>query len=405
MGSTTRPSFERSSSSDDWKAQPALESPRDGKISSSDEETPEDAVGFKSSSKASGPRHKGRQSSVHDLVDLWGGGVVQTRERWKDEVPNSSTDSPHEKPLKSRSIAVPSATKFNATSPQHLQAPAPNSGVVEVPRSPSRSPNRRSPKSHVKQMSAVNSTTNTPTSSSRGRPQSLLLFPMSKSTSDGKVDTPATPSGLSVPQDGSRAGGTRRPSITDMVQRYEAIGRVASPGPLPLSKSGVLPGIVPVTTGRTLQQSLHSPLASKLSPSRVAPTSDDVSQAVDSDKRQLPVNAKPRYTGPTDKLGDTSRGQSSISGLPASSSSKLLSHSSSRGGIDGLPSPAANAPAPPEEDRRSPSPEKPYQGVGKLIDQWQRKSEASHGPTGSTPRRGFTAKRAGLVGGSINRDN
>jgi len=234
----------------------------------------------------------------------------------------------------------------------------------------------------------VNSTSGTPTAASRARPQSLLVFPISKSTSDGKLDTPATPSGLSIPQDGSRVGAPRRPSITDMVQRYEAIGKVSSPG-------------------RALQQSLHSPVAPKAS-SRVAPTStsDDISPAVDTEKRQLLINPKPSYTGPTEKWADTSRRQNSVSGLPTTSSSKLLSHGSPQGGIDGLPSAttlAAKATTSPEEDPRPPSPEKPYQGVGKLIDQWQRKSEeVSRVPI---PRRGFTTKRAGLVGGSVNRDN
>lgn len=402
--SATRSSRERPSS-DDWKTQPTLESPREGRMSSSDEETPEDAVGFtvsKSAEKTPDPRHKGRQSSVYDLVDLWGGGVVQTRERRKDAISNPSTDLPNDsvmKPHKSRSIALPSATKFNTASPQHLQAA--NSGAIEVPRSPSRSPNRRSPNSHMKQMSAVNSTPGTPTAASRGRPQSLVVFPMSKSTSDGKLDTPVTPSGLSVPQDGSRAGGARRPSITDMVQRYEAIGKVASPGALPLPKPAAASGITSTITGRSLQQSLHSPVTSKFSPSRVAPTSDDLSSAVDADKRQSLTNPRPSYTGSTDKRADAPTSQSSVSGLPTASSSKLLSLSSSQGGIDGLPS-AMGLNLPPGEDPRAPSPEKPYQGVSKLIDQWQRKSEeTSRGPA---PRRGFTTKRAGLVGGGVGRD-
>lgn len=404
-GYANRSTFQRSSSSDDWRIQPPLESPRDGKMSSSDEESPEDVVGFRASKsveKASGRRHKRRQSSVHDLVDLWGGGVVQTRERRKDALPNPDAPETVTKPPKSRSIAVPSAAKLTASSPQHLQAA--RSGTLEVPRSPSRSPSRRSPSSHVKQVSAANLIPGTPTAVSRGRPQSLLVFPTSKSTSDGKSDTPMTPSGLAVPQDSSRVGGPRRPSITDMVQRYEAIGKVASSGPLPPAKSPVAPGITSTPTGRTLQQSLHSPMASKISPARVHPTPDDAYRTVDAEKRQLHINPRPSYTGPTEKLVDGSRSQSSVSGLPTTSSSKLLSRSSSQGGIDGLPSVTslAGKVATPEEEPRSPSPEKPYQGVGKLIDQWQRKSEeASRGPV---LKRALTTKRAGLVGG-VNRDN
>ncbi|KAG9314151.1 hypothetical protein JVU11DRAFT_4937 [Chiua virens] len=404
MGSAIRPSFQRSSSD-----KPALESPRQRQMSSSDEASPEDVAVFKASrsvEKASRPRHKGRQSSVHDLVDLWGGGVVQTRERPKDSTPNPSTELPQStvtKPQKNRSIAVPSVTKLNTASPQHL--PVANSGAIEVPRSPSRSPNRRSPNSHMKQMSAVNSPSSTPATASRGRPQSLLVFPMSKSTSDGRSDVPVTPSGLSVPQDGSRAGGSRRPSITDMVQRYETIGKVApSPGHLPLPKSAMTPGVSPVITGRASQQSLHSPKASRFSPSRVTPTQDEDS-AVDTDERQLFISSRPSHAGLTDKAAEASRNQSSVSGLPTSSSSKLLSHNpSSQGGIDGLPSMTLAATVSAPSGRRSPSPEKPYQGVGKLIDQWQRKSEeVSRNPAPS--RRGFTPKRAGLVGGGIHRDN
>ena len=407
-GSATRPTFERSSSSDDWKTQPTLESSRAGIMSSSEDESPEDAVGFrpsKSVEKASGQRRKGRQSSVHDLVDLWGGGVVQTRERRKD-IPNASTDPPHDsvtKPPKGRSIAIPSVAKFGTSSPQHLQVA--HSGAIEVPRSPSRSPKRRSPSSHVKQMSAVNPTSGTPTGASRGRPQSLFVFPTSKSTSDGDMDTPVTPSVLSVPQDGSRVGGSRRPSITDMVQRYEAIGKVGSPGPLPLPKSTVPPGITSTATGRALPQPLPSPAASKLTPSRIPPSSEDDSVAVDTEKRQLFINPKTSVTGLAEKIADASRSQTSVSGLPTASSSKLLSHSSTQGGVDGLPSgmTVAAKVTTPEEDPRPPSPEKPYQGVGKLIDQWQRKSEeASRGPV---PRRGVTTKRAGLVGGAVSRDN
>ena len=403
-----RPSFERSSS-DNRNTKPVLESSRDGRMSSSDEESPEDAAGFvasKSTEKPSGPKHKRRQSSVHDLVDLWGGGVVQTRERRKDEVPNPSTDPPHDsvaKPHKNRSITVPSSTKLNTSSPQRLQAM--NSGAIEVPRSPSRSPNRRSPSSHMKQMSAANSTSGTPTAPSRGRPQSLLVFPMSKSISEGKSDAPVTPSGLSVPQDGSRASGARRPSITDMVQRYEAIGKVSSPGSHSLPRSVMAPG-ASLTPTRGLQPSLHSPIASKLSPSRAAVSSEDPSSTIDTDKRQLPTNSRPDYTGSRDKPADAPRSQNPVSGLPIPSSSRLLSYSSSQGGVDGLPSavvPAANGTTPPEEDGRSSSPEKPYQGVGKLIDQWQRKSEEASRSPG--PRRGLTTRRAGLAGSGVGRDS
>lgn len=51
-------------------------------------------------------------------------------------------------------------------------------------------------------------------------------------------------------------------------------------------------------------------------------------------------------------------------------------------------------------DTRSPSPERPYQGVGKLIDQWQRKTAESEATRTPAPKRGgLASKRAALVNG------
>ncbi|KIK99482.1 hypothetical protein PAXRUDRAFT_8860 [Paxillus rubicundulus Ve08.2h10] len=411
-GSVTRPPAGRSSSSENWKAPPTLESPREGKMSSSDEDSPEDVVAFMASrSAAKGParRHKGRQSSVHELVDLWGGGVVQTKERRKDSTSSTSIDPPGDfgsELHRSRSVAAPSTMYPRASSPQQIQP-----RVIEVPRSPSRSPNRRSPKSHTKQMSAVTPGSAVSMPASRGRPQSLLMFPMSKSVSDGKQDTPSTPSGLSVPEDGTRKNGSRRTSITDMVQRYEAIGKVAGPGPPTLSKPGGLKvtttGAASTAVGRPSLQPANSPITSKFTSSRFVPASEDPASGVQTDKRQSPTIPRTSFTGQADKSADLLRNHSSLTGLPTSSPSKMLFPGASQGPFDGLPplptGSAAKVIAPPEEDLRTPSPDKPYRGVGKLIDQWQKKSEEAHGPP--VPRRGFAPKRAGLVTGSVSRNS
>jgi len=58
-------------------------------MSSSSDEGPEDANGFtppKVPKRNGSKRRKGRQSSVHDLVDLWGGGVVHLKEKEKEKV-------------------------------------------------------------------------------------------------------------------------------------------------------------------------------------------------------------------------------------------------------------------------------------------------------------------------------
>jgi len=373
---------------------------REGKLSSSDEESPEDALGIapsKLAQRGSVRRRKGRQSSVHDLVDLWGGGVVQTKERLKDVAQDSVirglSEDADVNPRSS--IAVPSAMKPSASSPRRMQArTSQGSGNAELPRPPSRTSDQcRSPVSHTKQLSAFNSSIPPAPSSSHARPQSLLLFPVTKPISDGKSDTPPTPGGLSVPQDGSRKNGVRRTSITDMVQRYEAINASVKTGghgsSLPKSPSLKLgPQITSsVATTRSTQPSNHSPSVSRFNSSRPA---EDLSLNKDADKWVSPGVLT--TTSSTDV-------STCVTGLPNGPSCKLLPSSTGRlGPIDGLPSPSITnkAAAPPEEQRRSPSPEKTYQGVGKLIDQWQKKSEEADSARSQVPRRGYVTRRAGL---------
>ncbi|KAI5982741.1 hypothetical protein EDD15DRAFT_2377322 [Pisolithus albus] len=224
--------------------------------------------------------------------------------------------------------------------------------------------------------------------SSHTRPQSLLLFPVSKAVSDGKLETPSTPTGLSVPQDGFRKNGTRRTSISDMVQRYEAINaniKTTGHGPpstIPKPSGLKISPVVPSSsTGtRPAQITVHSPSVSRFHSSRASELS---SPNKDADKgRSLSSSTVPC--------------SSELStGLPSSSSSTFLSSSERPGLVNGLP--AVHSVVPSEEHRRSPSPEKPYQGVGKLIDQWQRKSEEAESTRGPLPRKGYTPKRAGLV--------
>ncbi|KAH7886020.1 hypothetical protein F5I97DRAFT_1189889 [Phlebopus sp. FC_14] len=404
--------------SDQWKPSSAFGSPLESKMSSSDDESPEDAVRFMpSAEKGSTRRRKGRQSSVHDLVDLWGGGVVQTKERKKDSVPSAVIDTSKDlgaKLQKHRSITVPSHMKTGTSSTQRLQIQA--LGAIEVPRSPSRSPDRRSP-SHVKQVSAIVSSTSAstgPTPPSQARPQSLLVFPVSKSISDGKLDTPTTPSGLSVPQDGSRKDGSRRTSITDMVQKYEANLKGAGAGPpliAPKPAGLKLAGKdrLPAPAGRSpVQAPLNTLTVSKCIQSQPSGHTSEDNPGANLDKRQAPIGLrKPSITSQGEKA-DKSRSQGSAAGIPSGTSNRVLASGASQGRIDGLPSVpmplALKATLPSEEGPRSPSPDKPYRGVGKLIDQWQKKSEGemAHGPA---PRRSFVVKRAGLVSNDISQDS
>ncbi|KAG1825667.1 uncharacterized protein BJ212DRAFT_1443739 [Suillus subaureus] len=433
QGVTSQPSKRPSQDdSDRWRAIPISESPKPTKIhdSSSDgEEEPEDAVGWGKLVEKTGSsrrrKTRGRQSSVHDLVDLWGGGVVQTKERPKDSIHSPAvaafSDPTREigvKLQKSRSIAVSSMARPRPVSPRMQSQPSELNASQR--RSPSRSPKRPLP--HTKQASAANtpSSGNTPVSSFRARPQSMLAFPMSKSTSDGKTDTPSNPTGLSVPEDNSRKHGARRTSITDMVQRFEAIGgKVRGPGPgsgppvmtpkstglkMPTSSTGI--GRAVDVTGT----SPSSPLVSRFTASRViTPAPEESGPGVDSGKpRPSAIDlARAALAGQDQSKADMNL-RNSVVGLPSGTPSRFTSGSSRTGPLDGLSVSlpfSSPKPSTPLEEPRSPSPDKPYQGVGKLIDQWQRKTEVDS-PRAPIPRRGdFTPKRAGLVSGEVGKDS
>ncbi|KAG2360626.1 hypothetical protein BDR07DRAFT_1411844 [Suillus spraguei] len=372
-GTTLQPSKRPSQDdSDRWRAVPISESPKPTKMhdSSSDgEQEPEDAT---SSSRRR--KTRGRQSSVHDLVDLWGGGVVQTKERPKDSVHSPAvaafSDSTRDfwcQTTKSRSIAVSSMARPRPASPRMQSQPSePN---VSQRRSPSRSPKRPLPQ--TKQASGANtpSSGNTPVISSRARPQSMLAFPISKSTSDGKTDSPSNPTSLSVPEDNSRKHGARRTSITDMVQRFEAIGEKArGPGSGP-------PAIIPKSIGVKMPTSSTGigravdVTVSRFTASRaVTPAPEGLDPGVDSGK-------------PRPSAIDLAR-----AALAAQDQNKA--NMNIRNPVVSLPSGTPSRFTPGSSVGRT--------GVGKLIDQWQRKTEADS-PRAPIPRRGgYTPKRAGL---------
>ncbi|KAG0702737.1 hypothetical protein DFH29DRAFT_999123 [Suillus ampliporus] len=435
QGVTPQPSKRPSQDdSDRWRAIPISESPKAAKMqdSSSDEEQgPEDAVGFgpgKLVEKTGSSRRRktrGRQSSVHDLVDLWGGGVVQTKERPKDSVHSPAVAAFSEptrdfgvKLQKSKSIAVSSVAKPRPISPRmQLQPSEPNTSQR---RSPSRSPKRAPAFPQTKQASGafIPSSSPIPISSSRARPQSMFAFPMAKPASDAKMDTPSNTTGLSVPEDNPRKHGARRTSISDMVQHYEAIvGKVRGLGP-------GSPVIVPKSTGLKMATSSavgravdvtgtspSSPLVSRFTASRVIASAEESGLGAEPEKpRPSAIDlARAALTGQDQSKADMSA-RNPVVGLPSGTSSRFMPGLSGgrAGPLDGLPaSPSFSSPKPaaPLEEPRSPSPDKPYQGVGKLIDQWQRKTEVDS-PRVPIPRRGgYTPKRAGLVSGGVGKDN
>ncbi|EGO04436.1 hypothetical protein SERLA73DRAFT_68122 [Serpula lacrymans var. lacrymans S7.3] len=339
--------------------------------SSSGEDGPDDAIGFappKLAEKTDPTRRrktKGRQSSVHDLVDLWGGGVVHTKERDK-----SCTQSPANtaftepvlgtKLQQSRSLAGTTFSKPRSTSPQPMLSRTldiPTHATTNSNPSPA-SPKRLSTSQHTKQMSTFKSTSSTAatvsTAPGRFRPQSMFVFPMSGSNSEGIVDIPSIPTGLAVPHDKSQGRTSRRTSITDMVQRYEAIGS-KDKGPA----SGLIPVVPTLAAFKT-----------------VNPSSAGVNRRSEEIKTQETSTSSTR----------------ALPSKPTLDTTQTLQPPN--------PSPTRRAPSP-VEDTRSQSPDKPYQGVGKLIDQWQRKTADNGVPRDPVSRRGGILKRGPVSGGAL----
>ncbi|CAL1694653.1 unnamed protein product [Somion occarium] len=389
-------------------------------------------------------RSKGRQSSVHDLVDLWGGGVDKDA-----KVPRSTS------PDKRSMIIMPSSTsKPRSSSPQPListatsdESPlATTTSRFMPPRPPSSQQHRRAPSTKPTPNARALPAPIPTASSGRARPQSMIVSPRSAPL-ESKANAPtrgslsssvsAQQQTLSPPAPDARSRrSARRSSISDMVQRYEAIGGRPGPGPpAPAAKPAGLSvkvastGVGGSTGGATSTDTgLSSPASAASRFPRLSPTSSPVlskaSLAVpdDSDHGQAITPAAIPVPSQKDVL---SRGRASpapsLSGLPtrgSASSSFMKNPDIHAAAVNGLPrgasplqisrpspgitsqepvpaSPTRKVVTPPEEPR-SPSPEKPYQGVSKLIDRWQRAVEESGEigvGKGAGPKRGSLSGR------------
>jgi AP2-associated kinase len=244
---------------------------------------------------------------------------------------------------------------------------------------------------------------------------------MAKNTPDGKMDTPPTTANLSVPEDNPRKHRARRTSISDMVQRYEAIGgksKGLGPGsPVIVPKSAGLKMSSSAASGRAVDitsTSPSSPLVSRFTASRISTPATEESGSGGAEARKPRPSAidlaRAALVGQDQSKTDSLKIRNAITGLPSGASGRLRPGSpvGRIGPLDGLPASPSFPPAKPAvplEEPRPPSPEKPFQGVGKLIDQWQRKTEVESSRV-HIPRRGsYTPKRAGLVSGGTGKDN
>jgi len=374
--------------------------PSAGSVSSDDgPEDPDGGFGTLKELRKSGrkkadvsSKQKRRQSSVHDLVDLWGGSNLLEKDKDKDKRTKPEPET-------SRSSFFPSGPDISSgltglprpSSPIH--APFQLSATDKTPTSsrfisPAVDPQRK-PTSSTVALRMVGPASRPSSSSNdqpqpRSRPQSMMIFPSSKSA--GGESGLSSPS-LAIPLDkeGLRTiSRSRRTSITDMVQRFEGVG---GPG---AAKSPSLTGVPPLSPSvpsksagfRPHQNESQNIGSSRTRFIKVSPTSSPViRQGLSLNVPEASGIGRPvSRTSPTHK---TSPRRSPIE-LGRSSSSQPTQ----------CLSPGDDTPEP-----TSPSPERPYPGVTRLIDQWQKKAEESN-PANARKPGGIGAKRFGVgVGG------
>ena len=292
--------------------------------------------------------------------------------------------------------------------------------------------------------------TSTSAHSGRSRPQSMIISPSSKGFSVEPPIASALPAisqgqqTLSPPSmDPKTIRRSRRSSVSNVVQHYEAIntGGSVRPSPVPpVSPSKPLTGLSVKVASAGAAVPLASANSNSTVPShgmaaipfpRISPTTSPVMP-----KASLAV---PDDNGNASAQRNSSRGRASPSppaGLPSRISSgfpyspKTAEYATGGGAISGLPPrraspfepikptatassyepsttviahpfPVRKATAPSTEDStdsasamRSPSPERPYKGVSRLIDRWQKAVDDSS----DSNRGGIAPRKAGTVG-------
>ena len=326
---------------------------------------------------------KRRQSSVHDLVDMWGGSnLLEKDKRNKPEAEAS------------RSSLLPSGpdTPSGVTGLPRSSSPAGpsfQSPITDKPFTSSRfvsptvEPERKSTSSAVasrmvNHTSRPSSSSNTQ-SKSRPRPQSMLIFP---SKSAGEPDLPQPSLAVPLDKEGVRTiSRSRRTSITDIVQRYEGIRGLGKESPSHPGKSPIFPS----TPSKPVDLKAHQSEGQNIGSShtrfiKVSPTNSPVIRQ----GLSLNVPEGDSVYRPGSRISPTKKTSPRRSPIE-------IGRSSSSQPQQNL---AEDGPEP-----KSPSPERPYAGVSRLIDQWQKKAEESN-PVGTRKPGGIGTKRFGVdVGG------
>lgn len=401
---------------------------RDTTSTTSSEDGPEDATGYgparfaatrlpvrveaKETGDAGGHRRhrsKSRQSSVHELVDLWGGREGRTKSSGGGNGPSPPTgpkpiaQEPEDISSSSKALLFPPAgqsSKSRSASPSPLISPSISTDSTRP--DPDLTSSTRSSPRHRKQSTNGRDAGPPPSASTgsattRPRPQSMFL----NSPTTAAVKFPAVDGGgtsLEVPSPEPRSQRTtRRTSISNMVQRYEAMSGSAAPSPVsrqPNSSAQPAASLTRSQTTHVSPSSRRGHLGAVGLPGLATDPSKKPPTGGASD------NPRAEYASPVGLPGLAMEGRPSASysgrrsPIKSDATGGAGAGGSGAGGLDipavkPIPRRAVSPVDPPEgeEAQAQPSPERPYQGVGRLIDQWQRKTADAEAPRSPASRR------------------
>jgi AP2-associated kinase len=373
---------------------------------------------------------KSRQGSVHELVDLWGGKDGRTKSSGGDSGPSAGSkpvisQEPEDINSSSKSLLFPPTgqlSKPRSASPSLISPSISTSSSRHEPSSPTRTSPRHRKRSTNGHDAAPLPSASIGTPTSRPRPQSMFLnspttaavkFPMPSPIDNSSSSS--TNASLDVPSPDTRTPRTmRRTSISNMVQRYEAMGGSAAASPIsrqPNSSPGV--SVTRSATTRVSSSSRRSQFGAVGLPGLATDALKKPSTGIGaSDSRP-----RPEHASPVGLPGLAMERKASYGGRRSPIKFDAAGGSGS-GGIGGLDAPVnpipkrSFSPVPPpaaNDEVQAPSPERPYQGVGRLIDEWQRKTADTEAPRSPVSRRrggggagtgaAVSPRRAGVIAG------
>jgi len=389
--------------------------------SSSGDEGPEEAGAIRPTSqekgKSPGLGAKGRQSSVHDLVNQYGGGLLLKERENESEFSNAQT--PQDTVLRKSQVGglvPPVKQEFERKTP----SPARDLTPLAAPTLIAPKPSHRPQVSISTQKPLAPPLSTKPSSAgSRTRPQSMFIFP--SQTADHSNSSLSLETTNLMPPEGSQPRPPRRLSISDMVQKYEAISAkgVSSlpPGPPSPVRSVSSKAIQGPPNG---QKVVGDSNKVTISPTGEEPSGNKFtrpSTAMGCSSKQLVNNGElssKQGKSPSRKVSDrrkstleiiSSPRKLSIRAAPTAITSSNRTDPLATARITKSPAPQIsprkrtmsiplNTPSKTKDESHSPADNEVFQGVSKLIDQWQKKSAEAEQPRPlPNQKRTLTTKR------------